>query len=515
MGLPGQHYLSIWTVECRLAVNRKRFALRFHRLVLILTLLAIFTMAVRVSTDSDTFWHLRAGSWMAENRQILRTDPFSLTRYDQPWAYPGWLAQITLFGIFKGLGYVGLNLFTALMVVLAFGLMWSALEGTPLLRAFVLVLAAAASAVYWAARPHIITFALSAAFLLILELVKRGRTRLLWILPALMILWVNVHGGFVFGFMLLVLYLAGELVEFILAAVQVGGSIRGAWNQRRTLILGFTMTGLGCAAASVLNPHGIQMLAYPFKTVSIGVLQDFIQEWQSPNFHHTEVQPFLWLLFISIAALALSPLRKTAAELLLLLVMGYMSFLAARNIAQFALVAALILARHAQAAFSQVKLKFGAGKQVPPRVASVINWIILVLACFISVVKIASVSTNDVNQQAIEASQPTGAVAYLQRERPPGPLFNSYNWGGYVLWELYPEYLSFVDGRTDLFDDEILESYLQAWRAGSGWESVLEEWGIRLVLLESDAPLVEELRDHGWQLLYADEQAVILSGQDA
>jgi hypothetical protein len=489
--------------------------MRFPRLVLLLTLLAIFTMAVRVSTDSDTWWHLRAGSWMVEHREILRTDPFSLTRIDQPWAYPGWMAQIALFGVFQGLGYAGLNLFTALMVVLAFGLLWPALEGSPLLRAFVLVLAAAASAVYWAARPHIITFALSAAFLLILELAKRGRLRLLWILPALMALWVNLHGGFAFGFMLMILYLIGELVELVIDAVQAGGAIGSAWTKRKALILGLMITGLACAAASVLNPHGVRMLLYPFKTVSIGVLQDFIQEWQSPNFHQTEVQPFLWLLFLTSIALALSPRRKTAVELILLVVLGYMSFIAARNIAQFALVAALILGRHAQAAFSQLKWKFGKGNDLHPRLAAAINWIILVVACFASMIKIATVSTADVNQEAVAATQPTEAVAYIRREKPSGPLFNSYNWGGYVLWELYPDYLSFVDGRTDLFDDEILERYLETWRADPGWEEFLDEWGIRLVLIEPGAPLARELQDGGWIVIYADDQALVLRKQDA
>ncbi len=489
--------------------------MRFPRFVLILTLLAIFTMAARVSIGSDTWWHLRAGSWMVENRQILRTDPFSLTRSDQSWAYPGWIAQITLFGVFQGLGYAGLNLFTALMVVLAFGLMWAALEGSPLLRAFVLILAAAASAVYWAARPHIITFALSAAFLLILELAKRGRLRLLWILPALMVLWVNVHGGFAFGFMLMILYLTGEFVELVIDVVQAGGAIGSAWRKRMQLILGLIITGLASAAASVINPHGIQMLLYPFKTVSIGVLQDFIQEWQSPNFHLAEVQPFLWLLFLTSVALALSPRRKTAVELILLVVLGYMSFIAARNIAQFALVAAMILARHAQGALSHLKWEFESGKDLNPCLATAINWIILVLACFASLIKVASVSTPDVNQEAITASQPTGAVAYIRTEKPPGPLFNSYNWGGYVLWELYPDYLSFVDGRTDLFDDEILERYLETWRADPGWEELLDEWSIRLVLIEPGAPLARELQDSGWILLYSDDQALVLRKQDA
>ncbi|MCK4692920.1 MAG: hypothetical protein KAT23_04785, partial [Anaerolineales bacterium] len=113
----------------------------FRRLVVGLTFLAVFTMAMRVSVDTDTWWHLRAGEWIVEQRQILRTDPFSLTRQGEPWIYPGWLAQIGLYGIHNEFGFAGLNLITALMVVLAFVFIWLLLDGPLLMRAFVLLLA--------------------------------------------------------------------------------------------------------------------------------------------------------------------------------------------------------------------------------------------------------------------------------------------------------------------------------------------------------------------------------------
>jgi hypothetical protein len=108
---------------------------------------------------------------------------------------------------------------------------------------------------------------------------------------------------------------------------------------------------------------------------------------------------------------------------------------------------------------------------------------------------------------------PVGAVDFVQAEQPPGPLFNSYNWGGYVLWRLYPDYLSFVDGRTDLFDDEILNSYLAAWSGQPSWKSLFENWGIRLVMIEPDAPLVTVLQSSGWQVLYQDSVSVVLAPQ--
>jgi hypothetical protein len=91
-----------------------------------------------------------------------------------------------------------------------------------------------------------------------------------------------------------------------------------------------------------------------------------------------------------------------------------------------------------------------------------------------------------------------------------GNLFNSYNWGGYVIWALHPDYLSFVDGRTDLFDDEILEEYLLVWTGQTGWQRVFEEWDIQVAMIEVDAPLRDSLIRDGWDLVYADEQAVLM-----
>ncbi len=485
--------------------------MNFRRFVLALTLLAILIMAARVSVDTDTWWHLRSGSWMVENGRILRTDPFSLTRQGQDWIYPGWLAQVMLFGIYQAMGFAGLNLFTALMVVLALGLLWPAMDGPPLMKAFVLVLAATASGVYWAARPHILSFVLSSAFLLILTQVKRGRLRLLWVLPPLMVVWVNVHGGFAFGFLFMVLFLAGEVVDLLIDIGPRKRRLAEAWQARKTIILGLVMVGLGCALACMLNPHGPQMLLYPFKTVSIGVLRDYIQEWQSPDFHQLELQPFLLLLFLSMGTLALSSRRKTAAELLLLFILAAMSLLAARNIAQFALIGAIVLANHSHAVLEPLLRDLPKGKQIPERFAKTINMILLLLAAVLAGIKIASVSTVEINQQAIDDRHPTRAVVYLQDHHPEGPLFNSYNWGGYVVWALYPDYLSFVDGRTDLFDDEILNEYLQLWRADQDWEAVLERWDIHLTMLEPEAPLNDALLDRGWQQLYADEQTVVLA----
>jgi hypothetical protein len=112
---------------------REPGALRFHRLVQCVTLLAIFTMAVRIAVDTDTWWHLAAGRWMVEQGRVLQTDPFSFTRLGAQWVNPSWLSQLLLFGTYRAAGIPGLNLLTALMVTVAFACVWPLLDGPALL----------------------------------------------------------------------------------------------------------------------------------------------------------------------------------------------------------------------------------------------------------------------------------------------------------------------------------------------------------------------------------------------
>jgi hypothetical protein len=151
------------------------------------------------------------------------------------------------------------------------------------------------------------------------------------------------------------------------------------------------------------------------------------------------------------------------------------------------------------------------GQEVPPQIARVVNVVLAVLAFLAVGVKVSGPLSASVNEEAVRKQVPVDAVDYILENAPDGPLLNSYNWGGYVLWALYPEYLSFVDGRTDLFDDEILGEYLRAWKADPGWKEVLEEWSIQLVLLEPGAPLALALACDGWKELFADGQAVVLA----
>jgi hypothetical protein len=478
------------------------------RLVVAVAFLGIFAMAARPSVDTDTWWHLRAGAWMVEHRQVLTHDAFSTTRAGQPWLNHSWLAQIPLYLLWQAAGYAGLNLFTALVVVGAFALVYAQCAGSAYLKAFTLVLAAAASAVYWSARPQLVSFGLASVFAYVLGAYRwQGRNRL-WLLPPLMLLWVNLHGGFALGFLLLLITLAGQAASRLL-----GPAGPGVLPARGLAALG--LAALACAAVVWVNPYGLALYLYPLRTVSIGVLQDFIQEWQSPNFHVPGMQIFIALWLATFAAVGLSGRRLDLTDLALLGGFTYLALLAARNIPIVALLAPPIITRHAAAALEAARERFpGLARALdPPRAGPgrpALNWALLGLVVLAAGLKAADAASPLTNERFLAPRLPLAAAGFIERARPPGPMFNAYNWGGYLTWRLYPDYPVFVDGRTDLFDDALLREYLSTALGQPGYAAVLDRYGINLVVVEARSLLADHLaRDAGWQRLYGDEVALV------
>jgi hypothetical protein len=471
----------------------------------------IITMAINPSVDSDTWWHLRAGQEILEQREIITTDSFSLTRQGEPWIYPGWISQVALYQVFTQFSFAGMNVFTGLMTFIAFVFVWQLLKGKELLKAFVILLAVATTSVYWSARPQIISFALSGATIFILERARERKVRTLWSLPILMILWVNAHGGFAIGFIFLALYLSADLLDLLVEMIDNHKQTRELWLGHRSFVVTGIIVGLVSIAAVIVNPHGPSMLLYPFKTVSIEALQNYIAEWQTPNFHGRETWPFLGMFFLTWISLAFTKEKLYAIDILIPLGIGYLSLTAARNIALFGLAVLPVLYRHLNSVVENILLRRKPSEDLPEGLTRKLNWLLLFLFLLAAGLKISRELPDEVNQERIAEQLPLEAFDKLEREGYSGQLFNSYNWGGYVVWRLYPSYYSFVDGRTDLFGDEILDQYFKIWLAEPGWEEELQEWGIKLALVEPHAPIAHALKGIGWVSQFENEKAVLLT----
>lgn len=496
------------------AIREVWAGLTTRRLLVAILFIAIFAMAIRQPTDTDTWWHLKSGQLMWETGQVLRTDPFSHTVAGQPWFYPSWLVQILFWLVYRIWGLAGLALLLATAVTATLALIYLQCEGRPYIAAFATLLAAIASSIIWAIRPQIVTFVLAALVTYLLYRYKNsGNARWLWPIPLLAVLWVNCHAGFVVLFVLLGCYLVGETLNRLTAPTSEP-PIAG--------IAPLLVVTLVSIPLLLLNPHTTKVIAYAFQTVSIGPLQDFILEWAAPDFHNIQLHPFIWLLLLLLIAMGLSRRSADWTDLALVGVFGYMGLLAVRNTALFALVAAPVLSRHTVAALNELALvprlswlgvlTHTLSPSRVPRGLILLNVLILVLIVAGAGIKITWDLVGLGDPEVWGEGLPLQATDYLRGHDLPGQMFNTYNWGGYLIWSLYPDKPVFVDGRTDLYalNSQVLEDYVKLHWTRPGWRQVLDKYGIGYVLTERTGLLDVLLSEtEGWEIVYSDDLAVI------
>ena len=497
-------------------------ALDTRRLLIAILFVAIFTMAVRVPTDTDTWWHLRSGEYILRTHSVPHHDVFSHTVAGKPWIDHGWLAQIFIYLLYAAFGYAGLGLALAAVVTLAFVFVFLQSEENLYLRAFITVLAAITSAVVWITRPQIVSFLLTAAFSYILYLYKRRGHNYLFLLPLLTVFWVNVHGAFITGFILLSCYVIGEVLNNLLRHKDDRVL---SYGEMASLIKVFLIA----LVVLVINPNTYHMYLYPFKTVGIGALRDYIQEWASPDFHQFHLHPFIWMVLLILAAVGLSRRRIDFTDLVLTSFFCYMSLWAGRNIALFALVTAPALMRYGAEALRTlweavraygieqgILGQLGRKQIAPGPWLTGLNWLILILMLSLCAIKVYQPLRPEVNLATEEKYLPVEAVRFIRANHLPGPMFNSYNWGGYLIWHLYPDYPVFIDGRTDLYDDEFIREYVKVTLARPGWREVLDQYSVNFILIESDSILAAFLEEGDeWQRIYADDIASIFQRNTA
>jgi hypothetical protein len=375
--------------------------------------------------------------------------------------------------------------------------------GNVYLRGFALVIGAATAAVFWSPRPQMFTFFLSAVILYLLYLYKREKVDRLWLIPVVMLLWVNLHAGFSIAFILMGGVIAGEVLANLF---NPQGEYVVSWARLRKLVL----VALVSVAALVLNPYGLQIYGVPFQTVSIGVLQDFIQEWNSPNFHERQTWPFIALLLGVLGAAGASKRRLDWSDFVLVSGTAFMGLLAGRNIALFAVVATPILTYDLQSILEERGWVLQTIKR-PTRQMARLNAVLVLLLLVGSLAKVLLVLDGETVAEAQQMFLPVQATRFLNEGDISGPMFNSYNWGGFLILNA-PDMPVFVDGRTDLYGDEFLQTYLRTATGGEGWRDTLDEYDIRLVLIEAQSGLARQLRDEpGWALDYEDDLAVIFT----
>jgi hypothetical protein len=219
------------------------------------------------------------------------------------------------------------------------------------------------------------------------------------------------------------------------------------------------------------------------------------------------------MILATVALSAFSPRRLRPREILLLSMTTYAALRSVRHIPIYALIAIPILSAMAVAWLEERGIAQGLKSKLTPvtPAKSFLNAVLLAGFLVFLVVRVRYVAHRQTETEAREL--PAAAVSFITARHLPAPMLNHYNWGGYFIWRLYPEYRVYIDGRADLYGDAFMEDLATTYYLkGDLWRSLFEKWAIRTVVLPPDAPLVTALRaSPDWETVYSDNQAVVLT----
>lgn len=483
-----------------------RALLETRRLFEVIILAGLFTLAARNVTDPDVWWHLKTGQLIVETHAVPRTDPYSFTRFGQPWVDHEWLSELLLYGIFRVAGFPGLMVIFGMIIAATLMLVYLRSPARPFVAGIITLWGAFASAPAWGVRPQMISLLLASLFLYLLER-SIQRRRLLWWMVPLTLLWANLHAGYALGLALLGLFGIGTCLDGLLGYE--------AWAEVKTYMRTLALVFVVCGLAVLVNPNGVRLYWYPLETLTSPTMQRYIVEWFSPNFHLERYAPLLLMIVSILALLAFSPRRVRPRDLLLLLATAFAALHAVRHIPIFILVAVPVLSGLVQPLAGRLaRLPDSVTGKIRRKGNRAVNALLLAGILVFMVGRVAYVILR---QPLAESQQyPAAAVNFLVSHPPAGPVFNAYNWGGYLIWKLHPELRVFIDGRANVYGDSFMEGFASAYEVKNDWQAVLRRWDIVTVVVPVDAPLAVALRQQKiWKTVYQDGQAVVLERERA
>jgi len=488
----------------------------------------------------DLWWHLKAGAMILESGVVPQTDPFSFTAAGRPWTYHSWLSGVILSLVWRSGGAPGIVIFRSLMLAAALGVSWIAARrrGVGAGAATVFVLTACLQMrVRALARPFLFSFVLFILFVVILQPTASrdrqgeagarpgvaaflwGRAGRLLLLPVLMLLWVNLHAGFAAGLLAIGAYGAGALVALAVRPNRppcAAALLKGPEGARfRALLAAGVLSLIVCLA----TPNFTGTLLYPFRLTRQVLLLRRVQEWQ-PVPLSAPYTIFWAVLALGLVLMARSAvigartgrLRAEAGQFVTdaLLLAGFaaLSAQAVRHMAWVLLLAPPILGWHLDAT------RRGEGPPgQPPAARPLYAYAGLVLAVLLGAGPF--LSSDAAHLQPSRYRVPIKACDFIEEHRLYLRPYNTYDWGGYLIWRHWPQMKVFVDGRCLLYGDRIIGQTLQIEDGAEGWPQVLRSHDVQMLIVNYRKRDCRHLfADDRWRCVYWDDIAVIALRDD-
>ena len=490
--------------------------------ILFIALIAVFAfspLSDLLLNDADTGWHIRDGELILATHTVPRVDSFSYTHAGQPWVAWEWLFEVALAAVHHYAGLNGVVLLTVIIVATTFSLLFRFLwrrSGNPVVAMFLTVLALSASRIHLLARPHVAGWLFMVLWVEALYLFEEGKRYALCWLPPLMLVWVNTHGSFFLGLVLIVLFGCARAWEF-----QFNRCAEN-WRKLKDLAIAFC----ACLGVTFVTPFGINLYVYVYHFLSSSYLMNLIGEFQSPNFHWALLVYFEIFLLLLGLGLAIARERITSTDCLLILFGVHVGLYAVRSVAVSAILMSFAMAPMLvgaiQARQDQPKWLHNAAVRCQAIAQDIMaieqrcrGHFLAVVVVIISVAialhggRVASAQVMSAHFS--EKKFPVKAVEFMESAGIHDHFFNREEWSGYLIYKLYPEGAKvFTDDRFDFYGEDFIKEVQTSTIGGEHWQVPLDKYQVKWVVIMKEIPLASLLHESkAWCLRYDDGLAVI------
>ena len=479
--------------------------------VTVCTLIFAFAATMPL-TPNDLWFHVRLGQQMIEQRALVTTDIFSYTEYGTAYFNNAWLSELILYALWSAGGASLLVCVRALCVVCFYAiflwLAWRA-SGSERWSAWFVLLAALASFPHWQLRPQTFVLPIFALFVVILtRYLERGRAPLYW-LPLLMIAWVNLHGSFVFGLLLVAVVIGGEIVQRVLSGMN-SPTLSRAQFVRLGVWAGLTF------AAMFVNPLGFGMLDAVSEIGRDPSIQSWVLEWLPANAREFPANVFYLMVLAFLVGAIFSRARLRTAPALWAVVFVWLGWSAYRN----ALWACALLAPLAATQWAEIREQIRIQRSslfaqrwtrflfVPHRLGlmRVLIGVVLLMLVVTTFPPTRTLFIGSDLRAWVSADTPVDAVNYIRMQNLRGRTYHEIGAGSYLMWALWPQQQIFVDSRINLYSAEQWREYFAVLSAQDGFEKILDKYQVDYILADSfwQPQLLSALqkRNQRWKLLF-------------
>jgi hypothetical protein len=446
--------------------------------------------------DPDIWWHLRTGQWMLSHWQFPATDPFSAFGTGKSWIAYSWLFEILVYGLYRNFGLSGILFFTvgmSLAIALSVHVLIRHAAFPFVLEVFLVALILVGMNPLMTPRPWLISILFFALQLIVVKNFRHtGATFSLWVLPPLYLIWANFHIQFVYGLaVIFLLVVEGSILTILDRELP-------SETSQRVPAKSLFLVAAACVLATLVNPYGYKIYQ---QVVELSLLTDAFQSVQ-------ELQPFSvrsaadWIVITLMVAawFVLGSKRQWLSFPFFLLLLGcLLGFRARRDVWVTLLAAAFIISEYVVVSSPADTVQL-----TRRQILAVLAGIAIGVGMIGRYRQLSEANLRT----TVEQHFPVKAVEFVTKNGYGGPLFNSFDWGGYLIWSL-PQIPVSIDGRGNIHGSRV-ESSLHTWRGYSGWDSDRELIDSRIVIAERRWPLTSLLRkDSRVQLVYEDAVAAV------